>query len=71
MSARLNEHSAAYRIYSLNPMAKFVASFRDTVYDGRMPDLGTLGYLTGVTALVLVCGHVLFRMVEGSLAEEL
>ena len=71
VSARLNEHSAAYRIYSLNPMAKFVATFRDTVYDGRMPDLGTLGYLTGVTALVLVCGHVLFRMVEGSLAEEL
>ena len=71
VSDRLDHDSALYRLYTLNPMAQFVASFRDTVYDGRMPGLGTLGYLAGVTALALVCGHVLFRLVEGSLAEEL
>jgi ABC-type polysaccharide/polyol phosphate export permease len=71
VTARLDEGSAAYRIYTLNPMARFAASFRDTVYDGRMPAAGTLLYLAGVTALVLVCGHVLFRLAEGSLAEEL
>jgi ABC-2 type transport system permease protein len=71
VTARMDESSWGYRLYSLNPMARFVASFRDTVYDGRMPDPAAVGYLAGVTALVLVCGHVLFRLVEGSLAEEL
>jgi ABC-type polysaccharide/polyol phosphate export permease len=69
--SQLDEDSVAYRIYSLNPMAGFAESFRDTVYDGRMPDALTLGYLGLVTALVLVGGHVLFRLLEGSLAEEL
>jgi len=71
VSARLDDDSVAFQLYTLNPLAKFAACFRDTVYDGRMPDLGTVGYLAGVTAVVLVCGHVLFRVVEGSLAEEL
>jgi len=69
--SRLHEDSTAYRIYSLNPVAGFAKSFRDLVYDGRMPDVGTLGYLAGVTTLVLVCGHVLFRSLEASIAEEL
>ena len=71
VQSRLGEDSTAYRIYSLNPMTGFAESFRDVVYDGHAPDLGTVGYLAGVTAVVLVLGHVLFRLLEGSLAEEL
>jgi ABC-type polysaccharide/polyol phosphate export permease len=71
VSSRLDEDSTAYRIYTLNPMAGFSRSFRDLLYDGHMPDVGTLGYLAGVTLLVLAFGHVLFRFFEGSMAEEL
>ena len=69
--AELGADSTGFEIYSMNPMAGFVESFRDLVYDGRMPDFLMVGYLALVTAMVLVIGHVLFRALEGSLAEEL
>jgi len=68
---RLGEDSTGFHIYQLNPMARFAEALRDLVYDGRMPDAGTIGYLTAVTAVVVVAGHVIFRLLEGKLAEEL
>lgn len=68
---QLAKDSLGYRIYSLNPMTGFSQSFRAVVYDGHLPDGSTVAYLGLVTALVLVAGHILFRLLESSLAEEL
>ena len=71
VETRLGEDSRGFLIYSLNPLAQFVEAFRHTLYDGRMPDGSTVGYLVLVTAAVLLVGHVVFRLLEGTLAEEL
>lgn len=71
VESRLGEDTLGFRVYELNPMTGFVESLRDTVYDGRMPSGGTVLYLALVTAAVLVGGHLLFRLHEGALAEEL
>lgn len=58
-------------LYELNPMARFVAAFRDTLYDARWPPLGDLAYLVGVSVVVVAVGFVVFLRYERRLAEEL
>jgi ABC-2 type transport system permease protein len=59
------------RIYRLNPMTRFVESYRDVLYDLRMPPVEDLVYLGVVSALVLVAGYAIFNRLEPRLAEEL
>lgn len=59
------------RIYRLNPMTRFVESYRDVLYDLRMPPVEDLLYLGVVSALVLVAGYAVFNRLEPRLAEEL
>lgn len=58
-------------LLELNPMVGFVESFRDLLYDLRMPPLGMLAYLTFTSVAVFGAGLYLFGRLEGRLAEEL
>lgn len=58
-------------IYELNPMVRFVETYRDLLYHLRPPSLGSIGYLLGVTAAVCLIGVLVFRRYEPGLAEEL
>ena len=61
----------ARAIFDLNPMVGFVESFRDLLYDLRMPPLGELAYLLVVSVVVFAVGLAIFARFEGRLAEEL
>lgn len=71
VSSRLGVDSQGFAIYQLNPLAGFAEAFRDTLYNGRLPDPSTIGYITIVSFAVLTIGHLVFRSLEGTLAEEL
>ena len=58
-------------VYELNPMVGFVESFRDLIYDLRLPPLGVVSYLMVVSIAVFAGGMYLFARLEGRLAEEL
>jgi len=58
-------------LFSINPMAGFVESFRACLYDLRMPPATTLAYLFAVSVFTFLGGIVLFNRLEGKLAEEL
>lgn len=61
----------ARAVYELNPMVGFVESFRDLLYDLRLPPTGQIVYLVAVSATVFIGGLSLFNRLEGRLAEEL
>jgi lipopolysaccharide transport system permease protein len=60
-----------YDIYRLNPMERFVAVFRNMLYDNRWPDAGDFLYIVVAAALSLIIGVLVFRRAEKGLAEAL
>jgi len=58
-------------IYSFNPMVRFAETFRDAIYDMRVPSWNDTLYLVVVSALTLAVGMWVFSKLEGRLAEEL
>ena len=58
-------------LYRLNPMERFVEVFRNLLYDNRMPDLDSLLYCVGWTAVALVVGGWVFARNQNKLAEAL
>ena len=58
-------------LFTWNPMAVFVQSFRHLLYSGTSPEWGHLGYLTVVSCLVLVAGWTIFVSLSRRIAEEL
>lgn len=71
ISARAGADSTLFRVYRLNPMERFSEAFRNTIYDAQLPALSTVTYLVLVSGATLLVGHVVFRRLEGRLAEEL
>lgn len=71
VEARLGADSTGFAIYQLNPLTRFVEAFRDLLYDSRLPDPTTIGFLAVVSLATLAIGHLVFRSLEGTLAEEL
>ena len=59
------------RLYSWNPMVRYVETYRDLLYDNRGPTLVNCIYLTGTAAITLAIGMAIFRRYESRLAEEL
>ena len=51
-----------------NPVAPFMESVRDVLYDGRVPAASTLLYVVVATGLALLAGRALFRRMERELA---
>lgn len=60
-----------WTIYQLNPSYAFVESFRDVLYDERVPSAGRLGYVAAWSLVSVVVGYFVFKRYEGRLAEEL
>jgi lipopolysaccharide transport system permease protein len=58
-------------LYDLNPLVRFVESFRDVFYDLRFPPVGDMVYLVVVSGLTFALGMWVFGRLEGRLAEEL
>jgi ABC-2 type transport system permease protein len=58
-------------LYQLNPMEKFIVTFRELLYDNRAPSLSDLGVLTLVAFVSLAIGLLIFRKNEAKLAEVL
>ena len=58
-------------IYRLNPMERFVAIFRDLLYDNRIPTAADATAALVAAAGALTIGWAIFRAAEGRLAEEL
>ena len=59
------------RLYTWNPMVRFVETYRDLLYDNRGPTLVNSVYLVSIAAIVLAVGMKIFRRYESRLAEEL
>lgn len=59
------------KLYSYNPMFRFVETYRDLLYDNRGPTLVNTVYLTICSGLVLVVGYWIFGRFEARLPEEL
>jgi len=66
-----NASPAVETLYRLNPMERFVAVFRNLLWDNRLPALSDAVYVLAAAALTLVLGWAVFRRYEGRLAEEL
>jgi len=58
-------------LYRLNPMVRFVESYRACLYDLRFPPLADVAYLVGAAVVALVVGALVFARLEPKLAEEL
>jgi ABC-type polysaccharide/polyol phosphate export permease len=51
-----------------NPIAPFIATVRDVLYDGRVPSGATLAYVLVAALISLACGSLVFRRLEPELA---
>jgi ABC-type polysaccharide/polyol phosphate export permease len=58
-------------IYRLNPLERFVAIFRNLLYDNRWPDPSDYLYITFCALVSLALGVLIFRRSEKGLAEAL
>jgi len=59
------------RLYEFNPITAFVEAFRDVLYHLTVPPLWQLGYLTVVSAGMLVLGWRFFQSRAADVSEEL
>lgn len=59
------------KIFYLNPMTPIIVAYRKILYEGQVPQLGTLvsGALMG--GLILVVGWMLFHRLQKHFVEEL
>ena len=58
-------------LYLLNPVVGLVEGVRDMWYGGTWPDFAHLGYVAGVSVVLLVVGNAVFGRLEARLGEEL
>lgn len=58
------------RILESNPMAIFIGAYRTLLYDGAVPDIGTLLVLAAISVVSLTLGWALFLKLEPRFAEE-
>jgi len=60
-----------YYLYFLNPMTPIIIAFRDILYEGHAPQLGTLVNAAVMGFVVLIVGYLVFRKLQKGFAEEL
>jgi lipopolysaccharide transport system permease protein len=58
-------------VYDLNPLAHIIRAYRDILIENRLPDFGTLFWVSAVAALLLCGTFWLFRRMSVRFAEEL
>jgi ABC-2 type transport system permease protein len=64
-------HGPAARIYTFNPMFRYVETYRNLLYDNRGPKLIDCLYLLVTAVVMLIIGQWIFQRFENRLAEEL
>jgi len=67
---RAIHHAALRRVLELNPMAWLVTSYQAVWHDNTWPDLSALSTLALVAVAALTGGWLVFRRLDGRLAEE-
>jgi ABC-type polysaccharide/polyol phosphate export permease len=58
------------RVYTLNPLVRFIDAYRAVLYDLRFPALSDVLYITVWAVAMLGLGLVVFRRLDRRLAEE-
>lgn len=58
-------------LFNLNPMTPVTVAYRDILYYGRVPEMGTLFNATVLGVIMLVVGKVVFSRLQRGFAEEL
>lgn len=58
-------------LFMLNPMTPVIIAYRDILYFGKVPELGTLLHATGVGVGLLIIGFIVFGKLKRRFAEEL
>ena len=56
-------------VFQLNPMTPIVTAYRDILYRGDVPRLGTLGIAAGMGIVFLVAGFLLFGKLKRRFSE--
>lgn len=58
-------------LFKLNPMFHIIKYYRDILYYGKIPEMGSVLLLLLVCFIILVVGYLIFRKLEKRFAEEL
>ena len=58
-------------VFNLNPMTPVIVAYRDILYYGKVPDLGTLAHATVFGIIVLIVGVIVFDKLKRHFAEAL
>jgi lipopolysaccharide transport system permease protein len=58
-------------IYTLNPMAGFIESYRSILIRGEMPVAGNIVYISVVSIMFLAFSYIIFKKLEGRFADVL
>ena len=58
-------------LFKLNPMFHIIKYYRDILYYGKIPEMGSVLLLLLVCIIILVVGYLIFRKLEKRFAEEL
>lgn len=58
-------------LFKLNPMFHIIKYYRDILYYGKFPEMGSVLILLLVCIIILVAGYLIFRKLEKRFAEEL
>jgi lipopolysaccharide transport system permease protein len=61
--------ASLYALYTLNPMAAVVDTFRRAVVLHQSPDFAVLATATGVVAVVVPCAYLYFKYIELTMAD--
>lgn len=58
-------------IFYMNPMTTIIMAYRDILYYGTIPDMGTIGLPFIISIVVLVLGSIVFHRLQRNFAEVL
>ncbi len=58
-------------LFKLNPMFHIIKYYRDILYYGKIPEMGSVLLLLFACIIILVVGYLIFRKLEKRFAEEL
>lgn len=59
------------RLFYLNPMTPVIVAYRDILYYGRVPEMGTLANAVILGIVILIIGEITFSRLQRGFAEEL
>lgn len=58
-------------LFKLNPMFHIIKYYRDILYYGKIPEMGSVLLLLFACIIILIVGYLIFRKLEKRFAEEL